>query len=82
MDNIIIREIQDADLEKGFLESLDNLKKASDLEINNAKTANYSRTWNCCYRCSIPLLKALGFRATSWGHNFEGRKLNVLLPSR
>ena len=38
MDNIIIREIQEADLEKGFLESLDNLKKASDLEINTAKT--------------------------------------------
>ena len=32
MNNIIIREIQEADLEKGFLESLDNLKKASDLE--------------------------------------------------
>ena len=38
MDNIIIREIQEADLEKGFLESLDNLKKASDLEKDNAKT--------------------------------------------
>ena len=38
MNNIIIREIQEADLEKGFLESLDNLKKASDLEKNNAKT--------------------------------------------
>ena len=37
MDNIIIREIQEADLEKGFLESLDNLKKASDLEKDNAK---------------------------------------------
>ena len=37
MDNIIIREIQEADLEKGFLESLDNLKKASDLEINDAR---------------------------------------------
>ena len=38
MDNIIIREIQEADLEKGFLESLDNLKKASNLEKDNAKT--------------------------------------------
>ena len=37
MNNIIIREIQEADLEKGFLESLDNLKKASDLEKNNAE---------------------------------------------
>ena len=37
MDNIIIREIQEADLEKGFLESLDNLKKASDLQNNIAK---------------------------------------------
>jgi len=37
MDNIIIREIQEADLEKGFLESLDNLRKASDLEKHDAK---------------------------------------------
>ena len=37
MNNIIIREIQEADLEKGFLESLDNLKKASNLEKDNAK---------------------------------------------
>ena len=37
MDNIIIREIQESDLEKGFLECLDNLKKASDLEEDKAK---------------------------------------------
>ena len=37
MENIIIREIQESDLEKGFLESLDNLKKASDLEEDKAK---------------------------------------------
>ena len=37
MDNIIIREIQEADLENGFLQSLDNLKKASDLQNNIAK---------------------------------------------
>tara|TARA_B100000029_G_scaffold302750_1_gene295574 strand:- start:227 stop:670 length:444 start_codon:yes stop_codon:yes gene_type:complete len=37
MENITIREIQESDLEKGFLESLDNLKKASDLEENKAK---------------------------------------------
>ena len=38
MDNIIIREIQESDLEKGFLECLDNLKIASDLEKDTAKT--------------------------------------------
>ena len=37
MGNIIIREIQESDLEKGFLECLDNLKKASDLEEDKAK---------------------------------------------
>ena len=37
MNNIIIREIQEADLENGFLQSLDNLKKASDLQNNIAK---------------------------------------------
>ena len=37
MDNIIIREIQESDLEKGFLECLDNLKIASDLEKDSAK---------------------------------------------
>ena len=37
MENIIIREIQESDLEKGFLESLDNLKNTSDLEEDEAK---------------------------------------------
>ena len=37
MENIIIREIQESDLEKGFLESLDNLKNASNLEEDEAK---------------------------------------------
>ena len=37
MDDITIREIQESDLEKGFLESLDNLKKASDLDKGMAK---------------------------------------------
>ena len=37
MENIIIREIQESDLEKGFLEFLDNLKIASDLEKDSAK---------------------------------------------
>ena len=37
MENIIIREIQESDLEKGFLESLDNLKNVSDLEEDEAK---------------------------------------------
>ena len=37
MDDITIREIQESDLEKGFLESLDNLKKASDLDKGIAK---------------------------------------------
>jgi glucosamine-phosphate N-acetyltransferase len=37
MDEIIIREIQESDLEKGFLESLDNLRKASDLDKNVAR---------------------------------------------
>ena len=37
MENIIIREIQESDLEKGFLECLDNLKIASDLEKDSAK---------------------------------------------
>jgi len=37
MDNIIIREIEESDLEKGFLECLDNLKNASDLEVTDAE---------------------------------------------
>ena len=37
MENIIIREIQESDLEKGFLECLDNLKIASDLEKDSAR---------------------------------------------
>ena len=38
MNSILIREIQESDLEKGFLECLDNLKIASDLENDTAKT--------------------------------------------
>ena len=38
MNSILIREIQELDLEKGFLECLDNLKIASDLENDTAKT--------------------------------------------
>ena len=34
MPEVIIREIIEADLNNGFLESLDNLRKASNLEIN------------------------------------------------
>jgi len=37
MSEIIIREIEENDLEKGFLESLDFLRKASDIDKNNAK---------------------------------------------
>ena len=37
MPEIIIREIIEADLNNGFLESLDNLRKATNLEINSAK---------------------------------------------
>ena len=37
MPEVIIREIIEADLNNGFLESLDNLRKASNLEINLAK---------------------------------------------
>ena len=37
MDKIIIREIEESDLEKGFLECLDNLKNASDLEVTDAE---------------------------------------------
>ena len=47
----------------------------------NAKITTYTRTWNCCYRSSLPLLKANRFRTIAWGHNFEGRKLNFLFPS-
>ena len=37
MSEIIIREIEEDDLEKGFLESLDFLRKASDIDKNMAK---------------------------------------------
>ena len=37
MPEVIIREIIEADLNNGFLASLDNLRKASNLEINLAK---------------------------------------------
>ena len=37
MNDITIRQIQELDLEKGFLESLDNLRKVSDLDKGVAK---------------------------------------------
>jgi len=37
MSEIIIREIEENDLEKGFLESLDFLRKARDIDKNKAK---------------------------------------------
>jgi len=37
MPEIIIREIEENDLEKGFLESLDFLRKASDIDKNKAE---------------------------------------------
>jgi len=37
MSEIKIREIEEDDLEKGFLESLDFLRKASNIDKNNAK---------------------------------------------
>ena len=37
MSEIIIREIEEEDLDNGFLEALDNLRKASDLENSKAK---------------------------------------------
>jgi len=37
MSEIIIREIEEDDLEKGFLDSLDFLRKASDIDKNKAK---------------------------------------------
>ena len=37
MSELIIRKIIESDLENGFLESLDSLKQASDLEENSAK---------------------------------------------
>ena len=37
MSELIIRKILESDLENGFLESLDNLKQASDLDLNIAK---------------------------------------------
>ena len=37
MSELIIRKILESDLENGFLESLDNLKHASDLDLNVTK---------------------------------------------
>ena len=37
MSEIIIREIEEEDLDNGFLEVLDNLRKTSDLENPKAK---------------------------------------------
>ena len=37
MSEIIIREIEEEDLDKGFLEVLDNLRKASNLDSSKAK---------------------------------------------
>ena len=37
MSELIIRKIMESDLENGFLESLDSLRQASDLEENSAK---------------------------------------------
>jgi glucosamine-phosphate N-acetyltransferase len=37
MTNVMIREIEKSDLEKGFLASLDSLRKASDLDPEKAK---------------------------------------------
>jgi len=37
MSGIIIREIEENDLKNGFLEVLDNLRKASDLDSSKAK---------------------------------------------
>ncbi|HET6517263.1 MAG TPA: GNAT family N-acetyltransferase [Nitrosopumilaceae archaeon] len=36
MTDVKIREIEKSDLEKGFLESLDSLRKASDLDLEKA----------------------------------------------
>lgn len=37
MSDIIVRKILESDLDSGFLESLDSLRKASDLDKNKAK---------------------------------------------
>ena len=37
MSELIIRKIIESDLENNFLESLDNLKQASDLDLDIAK---------------------------------------------
>ena len=37
MSEIIIREIEEEDLDRGFLEVLDNLRKASNLDSSKAK---------------------------------------------
>jgi glucosamine-phosphate N-acetyltransferase len=56
MSEIIIREIEENDLEKGFLESLDFLRKASDIDKNKAKeilkkNKTKSKSYNpCCHR--------------------------------
>ena len=38
MSELIIRKIDESDLENGFLESLDNLREVSNLEHNSAKS--------------------------------------------
>lgn len=38
MSDITIRQIQESDIDKGFLESLDSLRKASDLSREKAKS--------------------------------------------
>ena len=43
MSEIIIREIEEEDLDKGFLEVLDNLKKASDLDSPKAVSYTHLR---------------------------------------
>ena len=37
MSDITVRKILESDLDSGFLESLDSLRKASDLDKNKAK---------------------------------------------
>ena len=56
MSEIEIREIEEDDLEKGFLESLDFLRKASNIDKNMAKeilkkNKTKSKPYNsCCHR--------------------------------
>jgi hypothetical protein len=47
MSEIKIREIEENDLEKGFLETLDFLRKASDIDKNKTKPKSYNL---CCHR--------------------------------